>query len=93
MLDETNQPNAFQGTLRYGIIDPIELGSRIKADFRKYACNEDYSLSLAITHLNETAGKWNGQTDINPELFKRIGVGRVYYSSDKGKEKIVKEDQ
>ena len=93
MSDETNQPNAFQGTLRYGIIDPIELGNRIKADFRKYAHNEDYSISLAITHLNETAGKWNGQTGINAELFRRIGVGRVYYSSAKGKEKIVKEDQ
>jgi adenylosuccinate synthase len=93
MLDETNQPNAFQGTLRYGIIDSIELGTRIKADFINYAHNEDYSISLAITHLNETAGKWNGKTDINTELFKRIGVGRVYYSSAKGKEKIVKEDQ
>lgn len=92
MLDETNQPNAFQGTLRYGIIDPMELRDRIDADFRKYALNEDYHISLAVTHLNETAGKWNGQTDINTELFKKIGVSRVYYSSDKGKEKIMKED-
>ena len=93
MVDETNQPNAFQGALRYGIIDPIELGARIEADYKKHAHNEDYSISLAITHLNETAGKWNGQTDIGTELFKRIGVCRIYYSSDKGKEKIVKEDQ
>ena len=93
MSDETNRPNAFQGTLRYGIIDSTELRNRIEADFKKYARNEDYSISLAITHLNETAGKWNGHTDINTELFKRIGAGRVYYSSEKGKEKIVKEDQ
>ena len=93
MSDETNRPNAFQGTLRYGIIDPTELRNRIEADFKKYARNEDYSISLAITHLNETAGKWNGQTDVDTEIFKGIGVNRVYYSSDKGKEKIVREDQ
>ena len=93
MRDQTNQPNPFQGTLRYGIIDPGELGDRMEEDFGKYAKNENYFISLAITHLNETAGKWNGQTPICRDLFKRSGVRRVYLSSGKSKEKIEIEDQ
>ena len=92
MVDETNQPNAFQGALRYGIINPMGLADRIREDFREYARNEEYFISLAITHLNETAGKWNGQTDISRDLFKRIGVRCVYYSSGRNKEKIEIED-
>lgn len=93
MEDRTNQPNAFQGSLRYGIIDPGKLGKRIEADFRKYAKNEDYFISLAITHLNETEGKWNRLTDIRADRYKRIGVRKVYYSSGRTREEIEKEDQ
>lgn len=52
MVDETNVPNPFQGTLRYGKLDYNELFKRCEKDFDRYG-TPDWSMSLAITHLNE----------------------------------------
>ena len=49
MIDLTNQPNDFQGTLRYGILNENKMLEIINQDFG----NNNYIKSLAITHINE----------------------------------------
>lgn len=52
MHDKTNEPNMFQGTLRYGLINVKELYDRIDKDENNFDLS--HKTSLAITHLNET---------------------------------------
>lgn len=54
IVDLTNQPNKFQGSLRYGKIDSKKLRERIIKDSQE--CNS-WKKSLAITHRNETKYK------------------------------------
>lgn len=61
MVDLTNVPNPFQGTLRYGLLDPEQLLVRIRADLDRNAGSlPDKRVSLAVTHLNETGGRLIG---------------------------------
>lgn len=53
MKDETNVPNEFQGTLRYGKVNVQELLGRISSDYKNVG-----KCSLAVTHLNETNRKF-----------------------------------
>ena len=53
MVDLTNVPNEFQGTLRYGKLDLNDLKSRIEKDFDSNNNGLNIKKSLAITHLNE----------------------------------------
>lgn len=50
--DFTNQPNEFQGEIRYGTLDIPRLLKRIQEDV---SFGEDYDIdvSIALTHLNE----------------------------------------
>lgn len=52
IVDLTNQPNEWQGNLRYGLIDTNKLYKRIRCDAAKYNC--DKSINLVYTHLNYT---------------------------------------
>ncbi len=54
MIDRTNVPNPFQGTLRYGLLDTDALQGRIREDFGGKLPGT--ARSLAVTHLNETGG-------------------------------------
>lgn len=57
MFDETNAPNPYQGTLRYGKLDTLTLNDRIRKDFHLwYGKKLNYSClrkTLMITHQNE----------------------------------------
>lgn len=55
IYDNTNVENEFQGKMRYGIIDLEEFKTRIVEDI-KDARNKNITLSIAITHLDETTG-------------------------------------
>ena len=74
MVDLTNVPNEFQGTLRYGKLDLNDLKNRIENDFNSNSGDLDIKKSLAITHMNEYG------IDINKikDLFK----GYKFYLSD-----------
>ena len=74
MVDLTNVPNEFQGTLRYGKLNLNDLKNRIENDFNSNSGNLDIKKSLAITHMNEYG------IDINKikDLFK----GYKFYLSD-----------
>lgn len=78
MIDRTNVPNDYQGTLRYGRIDTDELRQRISADFDKFRKFENIKISLAVTHLNETHGKLI--TVEGEKSPKYIGIDKIYCS-------------
>lgn len=88
MVDMTNVPNGYQGTLRYGRLDVKKLRERIFADFAKFDSVPNAEMSLAITHLNETNGKIvTPDGDVLPECF---GVNKLYCSYDEYGEKLLK---
>lgn len=53
MVDLTNVPNEFQGTLRYGKLDLNDLKNRIENDFDSNRNGLNIKKSLAVTHINE----------------------------------------
>lgn len=55
VYDNTNVENEFQGKLKYGLIDLDEFKTRIVEDI-KDARNKNITLSIAMTHLDETKG-------------------------------------
>lgn len=55
IVDLTNQPNEWQGTLRYGLLDVDKLNTRIIRDAAQYNCNK--TINMVYTHLNYTDNK------------------------------------
>ena len=53
MVDKTNIPNEFQGTLRYGGLDLKEQNLRINKDFDIIKNDLRFNMSKTITHCNE----------------------------------------
>lgn len=53
MIDLTNVPNEFQGTLRYGYLEDLAQKERIKKDWSIVEKDSRYTKSMAITHCNE----------------------------------------
>lgn len=77
IVDHTNVYNPHQGNIRYGKINLGELLQRICDDFGNSE-HLGYKLSLAITHLNETDGKFVSVNNIIKN-FSRI---KILYQSD-----------
>lgn len=50
--DKTNEPNSWQGTLRYGFLNIKDMIDRCYNDFKSVNINNNM-LSVAFTHLNE----------------------------------------
>ena len=55
IVDETNMPNQYQGSLRYGYFDYRLFENTVETDFN--CSTENMKLCIAITHTNETGGK------------------------------------
>ena len=74
IIDETNQPNEWQGTLRYGLLDVDKLNIRIIKDAAQYNC--DKTINMVFTHLNYTNNKLasvHGKMSINkPDYVSQI---------------------
>ena len=79
IYDEVNQPNDWQGSLRFGHIDVQKLYKRIKGDATRYNCNK--TINMVYTHLNYTDGyiaALDGKIDImRPDFVTNV------YGSDK----------
>ena len=91
--DHTNQPNPFQGPLRYARLDKRELVKRIQDDFRgcvdggrSQPPRNRYLLSLCLTHMNEYALDFRDLADEVDRLYVSSGrCGRdVRLVKDKG---------
>lgn len=81
MHDETNQPNPWQGTLRYGLYDSVEdLLEPIRNDLK--TLDVSCATSLIITHLNETEGKLlTASGKAEPSALLGQGLDKVYGSA------------
>jgi adenylosuccinate synthase len=55
VVDKTNEPNPYQGILRYGALSPTDMKFTIDNDLRFNNIKARYS--LALTHMNETDNK------------------------------------
>lgn len=53
IIDKTNVPNEFQGSLRYGYVSDIEQKLRIAKDWSIVENDKRFVKSMAITHCNE----------------------------------------
>ena len=53
MIDKTNVPNEFQGSLRYGYVSDTEQKLRIAKDWSIVENDKRFVKSMAITHCNE----------------------------------------
>lgn len=84
MIDLTNVPNPYQGTLRYGKMDTEQLKDRI---FRDFNSNKNWKCSLAITHRNEakelfvTENPWDEQEFLS-------SFHSLYFSAQEGPESV-----
>lgn len=74
MVDLTNVPNEFQGTLRYGKLDLNDLKNLIEKDFDSNRNGLNIKKSLAITHINEY--------EIDEEKARETFDGYKLYLSD-----------
>ena len=71
IIDITNQPNEWQGALRYGLLDVDKLNKRVAKDAAQYNCNK--TINMVYTHLNYTDDKLasiNGKIDIIRPNYK-----------------------
>lgn len=50
MHDKTNVPNEYQETMKYGLLDLVQIKNQIKNDLPH---DRNLTVSLAITHINE----------------------------------------
>lgn len=55
IADPTNQPNPWQESLRFGLLDPAQLGVRIQADMARAPIQG--RATLAVTCLDQARGK------------------------------------
>ena len=74
MVDLTNVPNEFQGTLRYGKLDLNDLKNRIEKDSDSNRNGLNIKKSLAVTHINEYK--------IDEEKAREVFNGYKLYLSD-----------
>lgn len=91
MEDRTNVPNPHQGTLRYGKINTEALKKRIEEDFVKEAkegkTNQNWQLSLTITHRNETNSIFQAAESWEKEKFFR-GFSHIYVSDGEDRDSV-----
>lgn len=67
MIDKTNVPNDFQGSLRYGYLEDKAQQLRINEDWNTVRADSRFKRTMAITHCNEF-----------PDLYQKA----EYYSNN-----------
>ena len=77
IVDLTNRTNPHQGMLRYGRMELAGLKERIFADYRK---SEKTSVSLAVTHNDETNNEFVLNKDEDLAEFYS-GFDKIYMSN------------
>ena len=80
IIDKVNQPNEWQGSLRFGFINIESLCDRIKKDMKNYS--KEANINMVFTQLNYTNNKLatiNGLIEITKPKF----CNNLYVSDDK----------
>lgn len=86
MVDLTNHPNEWQGTLRYGLFDSIDNMLEPVMEDVAQAAYADFNKSLLITHLNETGNMimlYDEKISVPDFIDKQGFLDRVYFSDTK----------
>lgn len=94
LTKDINVPNDFQGVLRYGFLDPIDLLIRCGEDVRRFdSVDEDRVRKfLFITHCDETEGEMRMVEPIDVvAMFEDFGFD-IYFSFGPSRDCMVKLD-
>ena len=87
--DMTNEPNEWQGVIRYARHQDFDAFFEAMADDlddinKDIFLQEDITVSLAITHLNESDGKLRFETgDVGTDEFRSLFLGRNITGTDR----------
>lgn len=84
--DNTNVPNEFQGSIRYGKFNKNDFLSRVSEDIKYIPNDFPVKKSLMITHLNYTDGDIFGDCKIDDLT---LGFDKFYKSYTKFSEDII----
>lgn len=82
IVDKVNQPNEWQGSLRFGYINPDTLYKRVQKDASQYS--EKAHINMVFTQLNYTDEKL-ATPDGFKEIIKPDFCTQLYVSNDKRK--------
>ncbi len=82
IVDKVNQPNEWQGSLRFGYINPDTLYKRVQKDASQYS--EKAQINMVLTHLNYTNEKL-ATPDGFKEIIKPDVCTQLYVSNEKRK--------
>ena len=80
IIDEVNQPNEWQGNLRFGCINIDSLYKRIQTDAKQFIGKP--SINLVFTQLNYTDNKIE-TTNGRKEIIKPDFCSNLYVSDNK----------
>lgn len=80
IVDKVNQPNEWQGSLRFGLINTDSLFNRIKKDMSNYS--KQANINMVYTQLNYTDNKL-ATTNGLVEIVKPDFCTNLYVSNDK----------
>lgn len=82
IVDKVNQPNTWQGSLRFGYINPDTLYRRVQRDASQYS--EKAQINMVFTQLNYTNEKLATPNGFK-EIIKPDFCTQLYVSNDKRK--------
>lgn len=85
IVDKTNMPNPWQGSLRFGYINQDSLAIRVEEDFNRYT---NANAHLVFTHMNYTDNKVAAGKDIFEDIKKPQFISSIIGSD---KEDFMKE--
>lgn len=86
IVDLTNAPNQFQGSIRYGVFDYNEFSRRICKSIFSTQGIVPHRNSIMVTHLNYTGDQF-GDCSLD-KLRSHTGLNRVYTSSSRYAEEV-----
>lgn len=80
IVDKTNMPNEWQGSLRFGFLKTDSLYRRVQSDFGRY---NNANLNMVFTQLNYTNGKLATGAGAFEEIVRPDFVDGLYLSDQK----------
>lgn len=83
IVDETNQPNQWQGSLRFGYLHPDEMVRRIKNDAKRFDGIGVKTINLVFTQANYTEGKLAVGEGKRIDIPKFDGVDKIWVSDNR----------
>lgn len=77
VVDDTNIPNTFQGTIRYGLMDYTLLNATIKKDL-KLLNGIKHNVILDVTCMDQCSGTWL-ENEIKQNFSNKVEISDIRY--------------